>query len=205
MVMRFRVVISCLVAAAMTLGMSCNDNDKTIESQRTSIERYLTSSHRPRLIAKEDIENSIEYNPPFYEKFGLDLFRYIATYYDNGRAERPEVVKGSEIEIRYTAYKFAGRQPSTSNIYMTNDPDRIDELVQDGLNKDYWSEEPMKIKVGTTKIIKGLERALLGCREGDVVEAYMTLREAYDDTEVGIVEKNSSVMWEYTILSVKNN
>lgn len=205
MVMRFRVIISLFAAAAMMLGMSCNDNNKTVESQRTSIERFLTSSHNPRLIAQEEIENSIEYKPPFYEKLGIDLFRYIATYYDSGRTQRTEVIKSSEVELRYTAYKFSGRQPSISDIYITNDPDMITKLVEDGLNTEYWSEEPLKIKLGSTQIISGVEKSLLGCREGDVVEAYMTLREAYDDKEVGIVEKNSSVMWEYTILSVKNN
>ncbi len=203
--MKFRLLISLLIAAAAMLGVGCNDDDKVVESQRTSIERYLTSSHNPRLIAKEEIENSIEYNPPFYERFGMDLYRYIATYYDSDRDERREVVMGSEVEIRYTAYTFAGRTPSTSSIYMTNDPVQIEALVKIGLNADYWSEEPMKIKLGTTNIISGLERSLLGCREGDVVEAYMTQRAAYDDKDTGIVKKNSPVMWGYTILSVTNN
>lgn len=205
--MKFRFLISLLIAAAAMLGVGCNDDDKVVESQRTSIERYLTSSHNPRLIAKEEIENSIEYNPPFYEKFGMDLYRYIATYYEAGRDERTEVVMGSEVEIQYTAYTFAGRTPSTSSIYMTNDPAQIEALVKIGLtaDPDYWSEEPLKIKLGTTNIISGLERALLGCREGDVVEAYMTQRVAYDDKDTGIVKKNSPVMWAFTILSVTNN
>ena len=205
MTMRFRLIISLLVTAAAMLGVGCNNDEKSIESQRTAIERYLTSSHNPRLIAKEDIENSPEYNPAFYERFGMDTYRYIATYYDSGRNERTEVMMGSEIEIRYTAYKFAGRKPSTSAIYMTNDPEQIAELVEDGLNADYWSEEPMKIKLGTTKIIKGLEISLLGCREGDIAEVYMTQLASYDNKDMGIVEKSSAIMWEYTILSVKNN
>jgi hypothetical protein len=205
MAMRFRLIISLLVTAAAMLGVGCNNDEKSIESQRTYIERYLTSSHNPRLIAKEDIENSPEYNPAFYERFGMDTYRYIATYYDSGRNERTEVIMGSEIEIRYTAYKFAGRKPSTSAIYMTNDPEQIAELVEDGLNADYWSEEPMKIKLGTTKIIKGLEISLLGCREGDIAEVYMTQPASYDNKDMGIVEKSSAIMWEYTILSVKNN
>jgi FKBP-type peptidyl-prolyl cis-trans isomerase 2 len=88
---------------------------------------------------------------------------------------------------------------------MTNDPEQIAELVEDGLNADYWSEEPMKIKLGTTKIIKGLEISLLGCREGDIAEVYMTQLASYDNKYMGIVEKSSAIMWEYTILSVKNN
>ena len=60
----------------------------------------------------------------------------------------------------------------------------------------------MTIKIGQTNIIKGVTTSLIGCREGDVVEAYMTLDAAYDDRVVGVVPKNSSVAWFYTIDSV---
>ena len=87
-------------------------------------------------------------------------------------------------------------------VYATNDADVIAELADDGLNVEYWSDEPMKIKMGSTNIINGLEKSLLGCREGDVVEAYMTQKVAYDDKGVGVVTQNTSVMWTYTIVSV---
>ena len=173
-----------------------------MESQRTAIERYLTSSHVPRLIAREDVENSIEYNPAFYDKMGLDLYRYTATYYDEGRDTRAEVAKGAEVEIVYTAYLFKGSAPKANMAYATNDPDMIAQLVDMGLDAEYWSEEPLKIKIGSTNIITGLEKSLIGCREGDVVEAYMTSKVAYDDKSVGVILRDMSVMWSFTITSV---
>lgn len=200
--MKLRLIITLLAALVTMLMVGCNDDDKIVESQRTSIERYLTSSHVPRLIAKEAVADSFEINPPFYEKFGLDLYRYIATYYEQGREQRTEVEMGCEVELVYTAYKFSNGAPNINMVYMTNDADVIADLAALGLNVEYWSDEPLKIKLGTTNIIKGIEKSLLGCREGDVVEAYMTQRAAYDDKDVGIVVKDSPVMWSYTIQSV---
>jgi FKBP-type peptidyl-prolyl cis-trans isomerase 2 len=57
----------------------------------------------------------------------------------------------------------------------------------------------MVVKLGETNIIKGVEESLLGCREGDRVEAYMTSKLAYDDKAIGIVKKEASVLWVYTI------
>lgn len=200
--MKLRFVITLFAAVVMMSLVGCNDDDKVMESQRTAIERYLTSSHAPRLIAHEDVANSIEYNPPFYDKMGLDCYRYIATYYDEDRDSRPEVVKGAEVEIVYTAYLFKGSAPKVNMVYATNDADMIAQLADMGLNTEYWSDEPMKIKMGSTSIITGLEKSLLGCREGDVVEVYMTSKVAYDDKSVGVVLRDMSVMWSFTITSV---
>lgn len=200
--MKPSLIIVLIVTFAAMFMVGCGDDDKILESQRTSIERYLTSSHNPRLIPQSEVENSITYNPPFYQKFGLDIYRYISTYYNQGRDKLPEVTKGDEVELIYTAYDFKGSAPSVSNIYATNDAAKIDELVKAGLNAEYWSEEPVKIKIGNTEIIKGVEVSLLGCREGDVVEVYMTQKAAYDNKGVGIVVKDSPVMWTYTITRV---
>ncbi len=201
--MKLRLIITLLAALVTMLMVGCNDDDKIVESQRTSIERYLASSHVPRLIAKEEVANSIMVNPPFYERFGLDVYRYIATYYDQGREQRTEVEMGCEVELVYTAYRFTNSAPNINMVYMTNDADVIASLAESGLNTEYWSEEVLKVKLGTTNIIKGIEKSLLGCREGDVVEVYMTQRAAYDDKAVGVVERDSPVMWHYTIQSVK--
>ena len=200
--MNLRFIITLLAIMMMTLLVGCNDDDKVVESQRTSIERYLTSSHSPRLIAKEEIENSLEPDPKFYERLSVDLYRYIATYYDEGRDARAEVVSGAEVELVYTAYIFKGSAPKVSMVYATNDADVIAELADLGLNVEYWSEEPLKIKLGSTNIITGLEKSLLGCREGDVVEAYMTQRVAYNDKAMGVVVRDTPVVWYYTINSV---
>jgi FKBP-type peptidyl-prolyl cis-trans isomerase 2 len=80
---------------------------------------------------------------------------------------------------------------------------KIAALVKKGLDPEFWSEEPLVVKLGTTNIIKGVEKALIGCREGDEVEIYMTFVTGYDDLAVGMVPKDSSVAWMLTISSVK--
>lgn len=172
------------------------------EQQRSSIERYLTSSHMPRLVNVKDIGSSLEMNPPFYERFENSVYRYIATYYDEGRDAKPAIKQGDEVTLTFTAYVFSGNTPTRSSVYLTNDATVLAELKAAGLNTDFWSVEPLRIKIGETNIIKGVSTSLIGCREGDVVEAYMTLDAAYDNKVVGVVPKQSAVAWFYTIESV---
>ena len=77
--------------------------------------------------------------------------------------------------------------------------------AEEGLNAEYWSTDPLTVNLGTTSIIKGLELSLLGCREGDSVEAYMTFEAAYGSDQVGIVPVESSVLWVYTINKLVKN
>jgi hypothetical protein len=182
--------------------VGCADSEDVADTQRTNIERFLTSSHVPRLINVDEVENSLERNPAFYERIDYSVYRYIATYYDEGRESKPAIKQGDEVTITFTAYVFTGSTPSLAAVYMSNDQSVINALGQAGLNTDYWEAEPLTIKIGQTNIIKGVTTSLIGCREGDVVEAYMTLDAAYDDKVVGVVPKNSSVAWFYTIDSV---
>ncbi|MDE5906634.1 MAG: FKBP-type peptidyl-prolyl cis-trans isomerase, partial [Alistipes sp.] len=50
-----------------------------------------------------------------------------------------------------------------------------------GLTLGVWDFEPLEVDMRDPGIIKGLRLALLGCREGDRVEAYMTYNMAYGD------------------------
>ena len=181
------------------------DNEDALTTQRQRIVSYLTSSHVPQLIAEEDVENSLEPNPPFYELIDQQVYRYISTYYDAGRESRAVVGMGDEVELTYTAYIFTGSVPRTTSVYMTNDATVLAALVEEGLNAEYWSTDPMTVNLGTTSIIKGLELSLLGCREGDSVEAYMTFEAAYGSDQVGIVPVESSVLWVYTINKLVKN
>ena len=44
--------------------------------------------------------------------------------------------------------------------------------------------------------------ALLGCREGDAVEVYMTYNMAYGDDYFGIIPKESPIAWHFTVDAV---
>lgn len=200
--MKKKLFTSLCAILCLMLAVGCANSDEVADTQRTNIERYLTSSHVPRLINVTEVENSLERNPAFYERIDYSVYRYIATYYDEDRKAKPAIKQGDEVTITFTAYVFTGSAPTLSSVYMTNDRSVINALGQAGLNTDYWEAEPLTIKIGQTNIIKGVATSLIGCREGDVVEAYMTLDAAYDNKVVGVVPKGSSVAWFYTIDSV---
>lgn len=202
--MKLKLLIGLCAAMCLILTVGCGDDVDVAETQRSNIERYLTSSHTPRLINVKEVENSLVPNPPFYELIDFSVYRYIATYYDADRKLKPAIKQGDEVTLTFTAYVFTGSAPSLSSVYLSNDQSVINALREAGLNADYWDVEPLTIKIGETNIIKGVTTSLIGCREGDSVEAYMTLDAAYEDDVVGVVPKESSVAWFYTIDSVNS-
>lgn len=200
--MKLKLLTSLCAMLCLIFAVGCGDDVDVADTQRTNIERYLTSSHVPRLINITEVENSLERNPAFYERIDFSVYRYIATYYDEGRNSKPAIKQGDEVTLTFTAYVFTGGVPNLSSVYLSNDAAVISALREAGLNTDYWSTESLTIKIGQTNIIKGVTTSLIGCREGDVVEAYMTLDAAYEDNVVGVVPKESPVAWFYTIESV---
>ena len=182
----------------------CNDDEVDVaENQRTAIISYLTSSHSPRLIDIRDVPNSMEAKPAFYERLEYNTYRYIASYYDQGREAKRMVREGDEVSLTYIACRFTGGQPSLANVYATNDASVLAELREAGLNTEFWPVEPLMVKIGQTRILKGVTLSLVGCREGDAVEAYMTLDAAYGDDVVGVAGDESAIAWFYTIDSVE--
>ncbi|MBQ4127446.1 MAG: FKBP-type peptidyl-prolyl cis-trans isomerase [Alistipes sp.] len=199
---KLRLMMAVFAAMCLALAVGCSDDDEQITSQRSDIVRFLTSTHVPRLVAEEDKESSLEAEPPFYEKLNQDLYRYVANYYDSNRSSRTMVDKGDQVSLTYTAYIFRGGMPRVDNVYISNDTAVISQLKQAGLNAEYWSAEPLVVTLGESNIIKGVSQSLVGCRQGDQVEVYMTFEEAYEDKVVGIVPHKSAVAWFYTIDAV---
>lgn len=196
-------LVVAMVCVAIAFVSCKNDTDTVLTKQQDAIEKYLTSSHTPKLINETEVASSLEENPPFFTRWDLDIYRYIATYYDEGRENRDEIYRGTTFEIVYTAYLFNGNKPSVADMYATNNPDSITELTQAGLNTSYeWSTEPMRITLGSSDLVSGLETALEGCREGDSVEIYLTYLEAYGNNYIGKVPSKSSVVWYIDIVDV---
>ncbi len=201
--MKWRAIYMVLLAISVIFAAGCSDEEVDVaDTQRKAIESYLTSSHDPRLINVNDVANSLSPNPPFYERLEYNTYRYIATYYDDGRSAKQPIAEGDEVLLTYMACQFTGGQPSLAGVYSTNDASVQAQLREAGLNTEYWPVEPLRVKIGETDIIKGVELSLIGCREGDVVEVYMTLDAAYGDDVVGVVALESPVAWYYTIDSV---
>ncbi len=195
--------IIATLCVALSVVACKNDTDTKLTQQQTAIETYLKGSHQPRLIPEADVVNSVEEEPQFYTRWGLDIYRYIASYYAEGRDMKPEIVRGTTFEMIYTAYIFTNGAPSVANMYATNDEESLSKLKNAGLNTSYeWTTDPMRITLGSDNLIPGLETALEGCREGDIVEIYLTYNEAYGNNYIGKVPSNSSVVWFIEITDV---
>lgn len=189
----------------MFMALSCsNDSDATLTSQQKSIESYLTKSHKPVLIDEYLVPESIDEQPQFYTHWGLDIFRYISTYYDKGREKRELVQRGTTFDMRYTAYIFKSGKPTLAEMFATNDAMMIEELYKQYPDEqNIWSSELMRVTLGETALLSGLNKALEGCRIGDKVEVYLTYEAAYGKHYVGFVPSRSAVMWEIEIIEAK--
>lgn len=189
--------------AALLLLAGCSQEEETLPNQRNSIVSFLTSTHAPQLISDEAVAESPDENPPFYTAKGNTVYRYISNYYDSGRASRAEVKSGSRVSITFRAYVFSMRNITDSDMpFFTNDPDLEQALYEAGLTPGVWKFEPMELTLGQSGIIKGLELALLGCRQGDEVECYMTYNMAYGDTNFATIPRESAVAIFFTVNGV---
>lgn len=189
--------------AALLLLAGCSQEEETLPNQRNSIVSFLTSTHAPQLISEEAVAESPDENPPFYTAKGNTVYRYISNYYDSGRASRAEVKSGSRVSITFRAYVFSMRNITDSDMpFFTNDPDLEQALYEAGLTPGVWKFEPMELTLGQSGIIKGLELALLGCRQGDEVECYMTYNMAYGDTNFSTIPRESAVAIFFTVNGV---
>ena len=187
----------------LLLLAGCSQEEETLPNQRNSIVSFLTSTHAPQLISEEAVAESPDENPPFYTAKGNTVYRYISNYYDSGRASRAEVKSGSRVSITFRAYVFSMRNITDSDMpFFTNDPDLEQALYEAGLTPGVWKFEPMELTLGQSGIIKGLELALLGCRQGDEVECYMTYNMAYGDTNFATIPRESAVAIFFTVNGV---
>lgn len=189
--------------AALLLLAGCSQEEETLPNQRNSIVSFLTSTHAPQLISEESVAESPDENPPFYTAKGNTVYRYISNYYDSGRTSRAEVKSGSRVSITFRAYVFSMRNITDSDMpFFTNDPELEQALYEAGLTPGVWKFEPMELTLGRSEIIKGLELALLGCRQGDEVECYMTYNMAYGDTNFSVIPSESAVAVFFTVNGV---
>lgn len=181
----------------------CEQDDEILPEQQKRIASFLASSHAPRLVPESDLEENSQL--PFYTVAGDAVYRYIASYYNPDRTNWPEVTESSKVTITFRAYLFANYAAITETTmpYFTNDPQLEKAFYDIGLTPGAWSFEPLAIDLASADIISGLRLALVGCRRGDQVEAYMTYNMAYGDTNFSIIPRESPVAIFFTVDSVE--
>lgn len=200
-------LFACLALFGALAAGGCSDEADALPDQRSRIESYLRSTHSPRLV-RED-ETNAEDRLPCFSVAENAVYRYVANLYDPERPSRRQVDDNSVVAITFRAYVFsyanivtAGQ--SVTMPYYTNDPLLRDAfLALEGFDPSFWSFEPRRIEMRRGDILKGLRLALLGCRQGDEVEAYMTYDAAYGDDDFSIVPRQSPVAVFFTVDSVE--
>lgn len=145
---------------------SCGKSDEYLVQQEEKIVSYLDS---------QKLEYTIE---------GGTYKVVLAEGDQSLRASR-----GDSLTFNYAGFLFEG---TPKGLFATS----WDYLLDDqGLNTEYWSFEPARVKLGSSAIIKGIENALTNCCEGDSLQLFMTSDLGYGEEEVGSVSKNSALMF----------
>ncbi|MFR9532710.1 MAG: hypothetical protein SNG20_05430 [Rikenellaceae bacterium] len=196
-----------LLLSLLLLVGACSDYDyDEYEDQCEDIETFLTTYHSPTLIAESDVAESLEYQPEFYSYTGNRVYRYISDYYNTDRDAQREVVDGDTLLLTFWVYDFSTTTsaPSSSTLLYTNDPLYEDAYIEAGLNVEYWDFSPKEIVLGSGDILKSIETALVGCREGDSVEFYLTFNVAYGDSWIGLSSLEEPIAFFCTIDSIEN-
>lgn len=197
--MRMKKIYGFLWLILPLLFVGCEEDEDTLPRQRERIVSFLTSSHVPRLVPADEVEEDSQL--PFYTMHGVDVYRYLPSYYNPDRSNWPEVTPTSKVTLTFRLYEFAYSPITDATVpFYTNDP--LYEYVfyeQLGLTPGVWSFEPVTIDLATDRILNGWRLALIGCRSGDEVEAYMTFNEAYGDDYFSVIPKESPVAVFFTI------
>lgn len=186
-----------IFAFAILLFAGCKQEDEILTKQQDSTVRYLESSHSPRLISEKAAAESLEERPEYYTNYSNLAWRYIATMYAEGRDAWVEADKNDVVEISFDAYVFNYSNPTGTTPYWSNRQSTIDKFVSANpyFDPQYWTTDPYVIRLDSGDGMPGLRKALVGCREGDTVEIYMTYEVAYGKDIVGVVPKQSPVVW----------
>ena len=205
--------IATLITATLLLLGSCSKEDEDVLlKQKERMISYLESTHNPRLVAEVEVEEGVE--QPFYTVVGDGAYRYIDGYYNPDRPNRKEVTAQSKVTITFSAYLFNFTNITTDGSritlpYYSNNPlyeELVDRPVEEGgagLTPGAWSFEPLVIDLKSASIIEGLRLALIGCRERDRVEAYMTFNMAYGDHYLNIIGKEQPIAYFFTVDAVE--
>lgn len=206
--MPMKRLFAMLLALGALVAGGCSEEDNTLSTQRTQMTTYLQSTHVPRLVPEEEVGEAGDV--AYYSVYDRSVFRYIENVWNENRLLFPEVGPSSTVEITFRAYVFAFRNipeeiSERSLPFYSNDPAIANQMYEYGLTPGAWKFEPLRIDLGRDDILNGLREALIGCRERDRIEVYMTYDAAYGEAIFGIVPQKSPVAYFITIDSVDRN
>ena len=196
-------LLAILFAALPVLLAGCSQEEDTLSDQRDKLVSYLERTHSPALVIDTSLEEGSQL--PYYTVSGNTVYRYVKNAYDPDRENRTEVGENSTVTITFRAYAFTYSNITDSTFpFWSNDPLLMSAYEDLGLtvSNGGWTFEPLRLEM-RGDILKGLRHALLGCREGDEVEAYMTFNMVYGDTYFSTIPRESPVAWFFTVDAVE--
>lgn len=201
--MPMKRLLAILFAALPVLLAGCSQEEDTLSDQRDKLVSYLERTHSPALVIDTSLEEGSQL--PYYTVSGNTVYRYVKNAYDPDRENRTEVGENSTVTITFRAYVFTYSNITDSTFpFWSNDPLLMSAYEDLGLtvSNGGWTFEPLRLEM-RGDILKGLRHALLGCREGDEVEAYMTFNMVYGDTYFSTIPRESPVAWFFTVDAVE--
>ncbi len=179
------LVVGCFAVACIVAG--CGKADEITPKQQAAFTAYLD-------------KQGWEYDAPG------GVYRYISNASREGRDAVPAAGNGDSLAMYYAIYAFSGATSAatgagTGALIYTN----VETLLASDtiLNRQYWSFDPLRVKLGTTPVIEGLELGLGGCRQGDSVQLYITSDLAYGGKSEGVIPRNTPVVFLLNIQNVK--
>ncbi len=198
--------IRIVAALAVLVSVGCSDKEDVLPAQRERIVSFLERTHVPHLVEESQVEPDTE--TPFYTVTGDAAYRYVVSQYNPDRVNWPEVTSRSKVSIDFRLYVLEATSAITQITdkrlpEYSNEPGLKAAYEAAGLNTEYWSFEPLVIDMRKSDILKGLRSALVGCRQGDQVEVYMTYNMAYGDEYFGVVPKQSPLAVMFSVKEVE--
>ena len=171
-------ILSIVIPVVLLSGCSAADSN-AVDTQRTNIVNYLEN-------------NNFDY------QLQAGVYKYTTNSDRDGYENAVAVNWGDSVAFMFAIYNFSS---SIGELYFTN----MEQLLSGDtiLNKEYWSFNPKKIKLGNGEILSSVESGLVGSREGDSVLLFLTSNIAYGKKNNGLIPANTSVVWTVKIDEVK--
>lgn len=190
-------IVACFAAALTLFSCGKDESGETIAKQQSDIRNYITTR----------INNFVEANFSYEDS----IYIYKIDFDENNKPPEGWVVdegivaaKGDEVHFWYVAYEFSTapyEYPFTTNI-----PSLIDQLMEAGiwehLNPELWQKDVYKATLGSTRLLSGLEKGLIGSFKGEHMLLFLTDDKAYNGASVPGLTKGSAVMFEILIQDI---
>ncbi|MCC8018620.1 MAG: FKBP-type peptidyl-prolyl cis-trans isomerase [Rikenellaceae bacterium] len=174
---RFRLQILYIPLCALFLAGCGSKDDNTVADQRTAIENFLTNA----------------YGEDGYDK--IDRVYRVAIEREGNYNRSRRLEKGDIARFYFAGYEFTSRRIEPA--FYSNVDWIIEELQDAGLDPIYWDQDIVEVRLGEGKVIKGIEKGLEGCREGDSVRVFLTTDLAFGSYYISDMDLYSAV--EYVI------